>query len=226
MQIITLIKLGREKDIMDLYENGTIYLNPIDYFRKNEQDSDKGDDYEGVSKIENLPAGELQIFLKGKPLVNRKLRYEKFHIRESYPDVLGNIYSFYSITSKDLDKNNGDFIPDKRLKDLGSHFLLIFDLSKFFDMLKSSFNDSGFKYKMGFVNYYDKENYNGQLTVFHKPDNFSYQNEFRIYLPNESIIPMIITIGSLKEISNIYDSTNVDKLLVKGRKNNNPQHAV
>jgi hypothetical protein len=40
------LKLGSEKNILDLFENGTIYMNTIEYFRKVEDEELRGDKYE------------------------------------------------------------------------------------------------------------------------------------------------------------------------------------
>ena len=39
------LKLGSEKNILDLFENGTIYMNTIEYFRKVEDEELRGDKY-------------------------------------------------------------------------------------------------------------------------------------------------------------------------------------
>ena len=43
------IKFGSEKNILDLYTNGTVFLNTIQYFRNIEDGELRGDKYEGVS---------------------------------------------------------------------------------------------------------------------------------------------------------------------------------
>ena len=49
--IVMFLKFGNEKNLMDLYKNGTIYMNSIQYFRKIEDDELRGASYEGVSEI-------------------------------------------------------------------------------------------------------------------------------------------------------------------------------
>ncbi len=39
------LKIGQEEHIKDLYENGTIYLNTIEYFRKIEDEELRGNKY-------------------------------------------------------------------------------------------------------------------------------------------------------------------------------------
>jgi len=63
IDILAFIKIGREIDIVDLYENGTVYLNPIDYFRKYEEQNPKADKYEGASRIYNLFNGLFTIII-------------------------------------------------------------------------------------------------------------------------------------------------------------------
>jgi hypothetical protein len=59
--IIFFLKLGSEENILDLFENGTIYMNTIEYFRKVEDEELRGDKYEGVSRVINSLPGTFKI---------------------------------------------------------------------------------------------------------------------------------------------------------------------
>ena len=84
------LKFGEEKYMNDLYYNGTIYFNSIQYFRELEDGELRGDIYEGVSSIKNYPAGQFET-----PALNHKGNYLALQLRQSYETVLGNIYSLY-----------------------------------------------------------------------------------------------------------------------------------
>mgnify|MGYP001191768518 CR=1 FL=1 len=90
--IVSLIKFGSEKYVIDLIENGTIYMNSINSFRKIEDDCLRGDSYEGINQIWNLPAGQFEI-----PSLNHKGNYISMHLSENYENVFGNIYNLYAI---------------------------------------------------------------------------------------------------------------------------------
>lgn len=48
--ILVFLKFGEEKHIKDLFHNGSIYMNPIQYFRQIEDEPLRSDIYEGASK--------------------------------------------------------------------------------------------------------------------------------------------------------------------------------
>jgi len=55
------IKFGREQDMLDLFNNGTIYMNTINTFRTIEDNNLRGDSYEGIKQIWNFPSGQFEI---------------------------------------------------------------------------------------------------------------------------------------------------------------------
>ena len=85
-----MFKFGSEENIIDLFENGTIYLNPLQYFRKVEDAELRGDKYEGIIEVINFPAGDFEI-----PTLNFKGKYISMHIRKGFNEVIGNIFSLY-----------------------------------------------------------------------------------------------------------------------------------
>tara|TARA_R110002049_G_scaffold250486_2_gene424846 strand:- start:867 stop:1061 length:195 start_codon:yes stop_codon:yes gene_type:complete len=54
---------------------------------------------------------------------------------------------------------------------------------------------------------------NGKITLFQKPLEYEHQKEFRLYVERDSIEPLILNIGSLKDIAEIYQSNELIKRL-------------
>ena len=200
------LKFGSEADINDLYENGTIYMNPIDRFRKIEDEELRGDKYEGVNRIWNLPSGEFEI-----PSIKRKVKYISMHLKENYKNVLGNIYSIYCISSYGFPSPN-DFLIDKKVERFGSHFLMVKDNQRFLQLIEDKLNLLGLKFDHDFVRYYDKKSINGQITLFQKPNEFEYQKEFRIYVDSALLTPLVFKIGSLKNIAEVHKTELIHEL--------------
>ncbi len=192
-----LLKFGSEKDITDMYLNGTIFMSPIQRFREIEDDELRGDLYEGVSRITNYLPGKFEI-----PEISFKGTHHGIHLRESYEKVLGNIYSLYCISSHGW-KNPNDFFIDKRMKRFGSHCLLIKDNKRFFELMIERLKQLGVNFRHGFIEYYDKKTINRPITLFEKPSEFEYQNEFRFYVEKNSLKSFKFSIGSLENISEI-----------------------
>ena len=191
------LKLGNEKNIYDLFENGTIYINTIEYFRKVEDEELRGDKYEGVSRVINSLPGTFKI-----PGIDREFNYVKVHLKESYKEVLGNIYSLYAISSKGF-PNPLDFKFDERNLRFGTHGVMIKDLPLFFNKIENELKKNNLKFNHGFVDYYDKEEVSREITLFEKPLEFEHQKEFRFYVENDKIKPIKIQIGSMKDYAEI-----------------------
>jgi hypothetical protein len=197
------LKFGQHEHINDLYHNGTIFMNSIQYFRKIEDGELRGDRYEGISEIKNYPPGQFEI-----PSLNFKGNYLALQIRESYDTVLGNIFSLYCISSHGW-KNTSDFKIDEKVKKFGSHCLLIKDNRKFLSLIEEKLKELKVKFSHNFVTYYDKDKVERKITLFEKPLEFEYQKEFRFYVERESDKPFSFTIGSLKDIAEIYNSKDI-----------------
>ena len=191
------LKLGSEENILDLFENGTIYMNTIEYFRKVEDEELRGDKYEGVSKVINSLPGTFKI-----PGIDREFNYVKVHLKESYKEVLGNIYSLYAISSKGF-PNPLDFKFYERNLRFGTHGVMIKDLPLFFNKIENELKKNNLKFNHGFVDYYDKEEVSREITLFEKPLEFEHQKEFRFYVENDKIKPIKIQIGSMKDYAEI-----------------------
>jgi hypothetical protein len=214
--IYCFIKFGSKATVTDLFENGTIYCNPVRYF-KTLEDKFRGDNYEGASYIHNLPPGQFNIVIGGKP-IDSGFNYFSLHIKETYENTLGNIFSLYCLSSKTLCGDTPVTI-DKRIKDFGDTALLIKDNQKFLTLIEKALNKKRVKYFHGLVEYYDRHMYTGKVDIFNKPLEYAYQNEFRIYIRRRSKEPFKLQIGSLKGIAEIYPSNEfIDTFEAKEKK--------
>jgi len=214
IDIKNFLKFGSEDHVRDMWENGTIYCNTLEYFRRLEDRNLRGDNYEGTYRIINYP-GESEITLTisetGQAI---PLKTSNLHFREFYSDLKGNIYCLTAVTVQEVVQSRSLKL-DLRLSEFGSHFLLVKDNQRFYDMLIDSFVKNNLKVQTGFVKYYDKKKINGELDLFHKPNEFGYQKEFRILIQNQEIAPIKFQIGSLKDIADIYETKDLGTLEYK-----------
>lgn len=216
------LKFGKEEHIRDLYENGTVYCNSVEYFNKVEDEELRGDNYEGARFIKNYPPGKFRISIKGNE-IEQDFNYINLHIKEAYEKTLGNIFSLYSITSRDTDTTEL-FKVDIKNKRFGDKFLFLRDNPKFLKLIENELRKKKLPFRHGFIKYYDSRKYTGRLDVFCKPNDYSYQNEFRIYVRRKSDEPLVLKIGSLKHIAVMHDIDALDTFEVR-RKNNNTQQS-
>lgn len=212
-----LIKFGSLQNMMDLYENGTIFLNTIDFFRKYEDEELRGDIYEGAGRIINSLPGTIQI-----PGIERPVSYLKVHVKNSHEVVLGNIYSLYCISPETI-ANPLEYKMDERVNGFGKYCLVVPYTKLFLEKIKTVLTANGYKFDYGLIKYYDKEKINGQPTLFQKPLEFEYQKEYRIYVESEELKPIKINIGSLKGIGEVHLTKDiVQTKFEKNKKKNQP----
>lgn len=194
------LKFGSEENIQDLYKHGTIYMNSREFFRRIEDKDLRGDSYEGVHKIKNYGKGSFHI-----PGINHTVNYQNLHLPQSFDEVWGNIYSLYCLDPRTVPEMF-DFKMDERVSKFGSHCLLIKKPNEFISLVKTNARLMHYELFMDFVKYFDKHEFNGELTVFDKPKEFEYQKEFRFYIKRKRIDPLIFKIGSLEDISEIFQT--------------------
>lgn len=215
-EIMFFIKFGEKKNILDLYENGTLFFNTIEYFRKLESEQGvRGDNYEGTVKLTNFSDKDNVDFKITIPETGKiiNLKPNKLHLREFLSDIKGNLYSLYSLkTPEILDFKN--FKIDERVKDFGDYFLIIHNPSRFINSVIKEIKKKNISYRAKLVKYYEKSELNGEINLFDKPSEFEYQKEFRIVLYNNQSKPIKIKIDSLKEYSTIFKSKSIENMKI------------
>jgi len=207
--VLLFMKFGSKENIEDLFNNGTIYMNPLQKFRELEDEELRGDSYEGVSSILNIPAGDIEI-----PSLNFKGKYHSLHLRGSREKITGNVFCLYCISSYGFN-NPEDIKVDEKVKLFGSHVLFIKDKQEFLNRVENKLKSLNLKYNYNFVEYYDKDKINGTVHLFQKPLEFEYQKEFRFYVEKDEIEPISFSIGSLENIAEIHEIQTIDTLVVR-----------
>lgn len=211
IRIPIFIKFGQERHIKDLYENGTIFINQIEFFRKLEDGQLRGDNYEGTFRLKQLTKNAPLILNPNDSKKKIELSVNKGQFREHYTSIIGNIYCLYAITPEML-KYETPYKIDLRNKNFGTHFLVTFETRFFYSKIIEQIKERNYEFRSHLVEYFDKEKYNGELTLFDKSNEYSYQNEFRILINNNKREPIILNIGSMKEYAEVYDINIIDEL--------------
>ena len=213
-QSFIFFKFGNEENITDLFENGTIYFNTIDYFQRLEGQGLRGDDYEGTTKIINHKSDKLKLTITISETEKEiPIKLSKFDLREFLKDIKGNLFSLYCLRHQDMFES-GNFKIDPRVKEFGTHFILIKNPLKFITLICNQLDRNKFIYQIKQVEYYDKEELNGEISLFHKTTEYEYQKEFRIVLFNNGNTPIKIEIGSLKAYAEVFKVDNIDTMKI------------
>lgn len=211
MILFWLLKFGQRKHIEDLYNNGTIYMNSINYFKRVEQNEQKKDDREGILHIKQISWLQLKIDDKiiefSKTGTGNLITSAQY--REEATELLGNIFSTYAITDELVSKTD---IIDKRCAGLGDTILIITKPITFLKRVQQALESKNIEYKCDFVKYYDEHSYEGDLGFFYKPNHYTHQSEYRICIMNDKDEPYILTIGSIADISQICDISALENI--------------
>ena len=205
------IKFGKEIYINELINHGIVYFNPLSFFKKIEDDEVRSDNLEGAVRIEQVK--DIKVYHEGK-FIAQQLPGSKAQLYFHDPKIKGKVFSLYSILNDHLAQ---DFTFDIRLSKFGDKLLLITHTKKFLDRIIKQIKINNLKFNLGYVSYYDKSIYSGNLDPFQKPDTFSYQYEFRVFIESSDDFPLKLEIGSIKDISQILDVSKLHSIkLVSG----------
>lgn len=214
--ILIFLKIGTLKHITDMYENGTIYMNSLDFFKEIEDDFLRGDENEGAIHKVNTANATIKFPWMDSDIHPSRIQYGTY--LES-----GNLFSLYSISSK-WDPNPLGFRFDARNLDFGSHCVVIKQPGVFIKKVESELIKKGYLFKHGFVKYYEEQERLMDLTPFHKPNAFKYQKEFRFFVENEVKEPIKINIGSMKAYAEIVAAKGFIGLELKQEKSSNEEY--
>jgi hypothetical protein len=208
---ICLIKFGEEKYLNSLLEFGEIYMNPVAFFRKIE-DASIRDEHEGANL---LYQGEMKLYLDAeqkKPVAyapNTQLYiYDK--------TKSGNLYCMFAITSI-TEKNmilhnvNERFIDKRLYENRNKKCIYIINPNEFIKRIEIALKKEKLEYQYDMVKYYNEKTFNTvNLNPFQKSNKFEHENEFRFFVKYKKDEPIILNIGSIKDISStIYDGNQI-----------------
>lgn len=204
-----LLKFGKKEHMEALFNDGEIYLNTFDYFRKIDISPDgRGD-----------PNEYLTSHYAGKGLdsmkftISANINGEDFEINPSRQSGLLSIdircetpkYThLFCMTRFDMEWTiqTGKLLDEKNVAE-GKDWVVAFkDPLAFLKKLKSYLDSQGFQNCANRIEYVDPNEHCGEMGCFKKYNQYSYQNEFRIAvsIPNTHEAK-IIKIGSLADIA-------------------------
>ena len=205
-----LLKFGEESNIKKLYEKGEIYMNTVQAFADLEK-KEVGDKFERTVEIKNFKEGNLKLTSVDSGETHN-FHFKNLQYKKDFQGEMGNIYSTYSISDLLLKRKKLHRV-DKRMLLFGSHCLIINDVCKFFLLIENELKRLGIGYVHNLVRYHDYKKNNHSVSYFHKSHIYSYQHEHRFVVYNKTGLPLILNVGPLSEISEIYPSEDIIKYL-------------
>jgi hypothetical protein len=208
MTPLIFIKFGAKDHIEALLRKGAIYMRSILDFKKNSENKQRYDKFEGSLSNHYLTNGVIQL----KPVNEgewKNLQFVEANFNNNISDKSILSYSLYTINKEDFEKGS-ELSIDYRMKEFGSHLLLIRNTREFIDRIKMHFAAGKMESCCNYVNYYDPKHNHDSLTLFHKPDELSHQKEFRILTKNVSASPITFSIGNLKQFAEVFSTEGLE----------------
>lgn len=204
-----LLKYG-EKEHLEEFLNGKIYLKNINYFKSNGKDTiGRLDTNENINYVCNAP------YFKGKLLVDNVEIMDIDGMTLYLPDKDKD--KFTHMTSFSLVEINNSVgkhsLIDERMGKFGDYVVIITDVNEFQQKLNGACKNSEkiSKLSMDKIKYIDKKTFHGEVNLFYKFDNLAWQKEYRIAVRSNNFTDdhVYINIGDINDIAKLIP---VDKL--------------
>lgn len=215
MNLYLLVKFGQKAHLESFQKTGQMFCQTLKYFVDLEEKKVRGDMYESAIELQYLENTKIYLKPVGKP--KEELKYINVlngQIRKYYDEPLGNVYCM-SRLKFEIESGVLTYRFDERFKGFGTHFLLIRHQPIFYERLSKALKQLDIKYCEGDVQYLDLKKYTGKKNCFQKDINYSWQEEYRILFQTKEIKPFEFEIGSLEDISEIYEIDKVSQLEIK-----------
>lgn len=215
-----LIKFQNLDRLLDM-QQGNIYMKNLQYFidlEKEDQDENRGDKYEGKMIINDANVTAFgsetgNLFFNGKcSRISIDLGYSKCPVFCMF------LLDYRNCTWEDLGNNQLDVtyqfteLQRSKLKEFGSHALIITNGNEFLDRMKKAFIKAGVSFERNKVTYYSGNRLevyqscaaNEVTTAFLKREKYSFQQEYRFVAPDIEVDDhWCLNIGNIKDISKI-----------------------
>jgi len=210
--MLILTKIHKTEFIEDMYENEYLYFGSLKDFRSPTKDkTGRFDPRELNLKNEQLTTltvstGDKEIHLH-QILKEFSAQYME-HL--SKPKI--NCCSLHWL---EIEPGYPSSTLHDRLIEMGEKALLIYDWKMFLDILDRSIENLGLEYSRKKIEYYSTKKFSGDITLHHKDEEYSWENEFRILIARTNNQPMKISIKGLKQISCVMNTKDLENLRIK-----------
>lgn len=173
-------------------------------------DSGRSDIFEGTTHLKNGTSGILKIKIEDSW---KNLNLRKFQFKEEFKGQFGNALSLYHIEKKLFLRKSIHRI-DKRMIEFGDTAILIFQAEEFIRRVEKKLFELGIKFDHCKVRYRNFSKIKDlKLNPFIKSHTLSFHHGYRIYIPTNKSEKLIIEIGSIEDIANIYSSEELIRML-------------
>ncbi|EGR1075943.1 hypothetical protein EFU47_17460 [Vibrio cholerae] len=213
MIIKMLFKFGKREHLEATRSCGQLYFGSFMDFRKNEN-TEVGDKNEGAHRIVNSANMSLTVFDHSfQPIMNGNL--ENVMVREfSESSNESRIYCMYrTLVDVSEDVELSKLLDVDLIERFGyESILIIAQVNEFYQRLDNYLSKESFIYKRSCVEYKDLSKGTLEVSPFIKDLRYKPQSEYRICIQKiDGNEPLVINIGSLSDIAQIIDVTQLTK---------------
>ncbi|WP_218060156.1 hypothetical protein, partial [Aliivibrio sp. 1S128] len=210
-----LIKFMDEQYVNSFIDDGLLFMNNIEYFRKYEGEENgelvRSDMAEGLAV--SMQSEKVNVTFNGLELGGLTGNID---VRYNHEDKT-NIYSMTRISDQDiLDAGELGLYLSKKFQKFGNKAVLIAgkNIEKFHERLEEKINNATDIYTINESNiiaaqveYVRRDEHHGNMGVFRKFDSYAWQHEWRIAFKNNQLSgPYSLKLGSLKDIAIVFDT--------------------
>lgn len=191
-----LLKLG-ERDHMEQFRRGSLYMNPLSYFRSLEADSARGDRYEGTTHIFQPEDVIMKLSVPGfgEIVIDVKDLAGPTTLA-THREQCCNIFCMHAIT----EPINGPIFPSEH-QWFGDSMVLVLNTQDFLDRVEGAAKARRLSGAGKLVEYFDPNSYTGPLNRFRKSREFAHQREYRIALNGAGTDTLRLDIGDITDIT-------------------------
>ncbi len=204
---VCFIKFGEKKHMEALYNDGEIYMNTFDYFKKLEKSPDGRGDPDEYKLLHITGSGfkDTTIQIKSDCCGLAPTTLDKTALKSLSVDGGPREYShLFCLSAVDIEwaRQNKQFVDKKNVAETKDWFVCITNMNEFKNRLFRELEKQCEKIKSNFVEYVDKDNCFILFDCFKKFREYDYQNEWRVAakFPNTQN-SQTIKIGSLADIA-------------------------
>jgi len=198
----TLIKFGQREHLLRLQDEGLLHMNNLTYFWNIEGDELRGDPFDCIAELARGPrisfpsADGKEVFMEGDWTL-------RMHPPEPEKINIFCMYALRPLNERTFPINEKNFL-------FGEHALVLMNRDEFLRRIESALKAQKIVAEANLVEYVD-DDYNGKIGPFRKLKMFSYQSEWRLVCKDGPGGPREIEIGSIRDISVVLPSDEVNK---------------
>jgi len=195
-----LVKFGQHEHILQLREEGVLYMNNLPYFWRIEDEELRGDQCDCVDEIARGHKAKITL------ADGTEFEGTNWTLRMQLPESeKTHIFCMYA-----LRPSAGTFPVDKRNFRFGDYALVVTNPQQFIDRIASHLKSQSIKGEADLVEYVDDDHI-GKIGPFKKLRRFAYQSEWRLVCYDGPREARKISIGSIRDISTIMLSSEINE---------------